>query len=140
MRRITVDRFVAAVKKTGVIPARCLWVQQRGKKIAACGIGTLAVEAGRGKDYAHYARAADGLGLSSEYITGYITGFDGHCSTPQGAEYEAGYEDGRACAIAVFDQRLHERYEVVSGADLTPYLDTPWGDDDDGAHVYTRSW
>lgn len=133
MRRVTVERFVKAVKETGVIPRRCLWVRPKGETFEACGIGTLAVAAGKKTttDAIAYAKKAEGLGLSAEYVSGYITGFDGRNKpTSWQGEKEVGWEDGRACAEAVFDQELHKKYSF-GDVDMSPYMDTPWGDEEE---------
>lgn len=138
-KRITVKSFIAAVKKTGVVPKRCLWIKEGTDTTEACAIGALTVAAGR-KDHHRYARAADGLGLTSAYIGGFIAGFDGcRASKHWNSEGELGYEDGLACATAAFDEKLHEHYTVGYGVDLTPYL-TPPDDDEEPAYVYTGSW
>ncbi len=142
-KRITVNGFIKAVKASGVVPRRCLWIKEGADTVEACAIGALTVAAGR-KDYAKYAREADGLGLTSEYITGFITGFDGrrpHTRQSRLAEqYSLGHEDGLACAVAAFDQKLHEDY-AAADVDLTPYLDPSDDDEQDvSAYVYTGNW
>jgi hypothetical protein len=137
MKRITVKSFITAVKKTGVVPKRCLWIKKGTDTIKACAIGALAVAAGR-SDAQRYAKQADGLGLTSNYVSGFIGGFDGCCAAPnQTEQYELGREDGLACATAAFDEKLHKNY-TVTDVDLTPYL-TPPDDDADEQYVYIET-
>lgn len=131
-KRITVKSFINAVRETGIVPKRCLWIREGTDTTEACAIGALTVAAGR-KDHQKYAREAEGLGLTSNYITGFITGFDGGCARTNWSEQsELGHEDGLACATAAFDEKLHEDYMVVGDVDLTPYLTPP---DDDGGQL-----
>lgn len=146
-KRITVKSFIDAVKKTGVVPARCLWISQRsgkgGPKVHACGIGALATANGikDGTQARAWAKSNEGLGLSPEYVSGYITAFDGIKRTESQLEkrdydYQIGYEDGYACAVAAFDEKLHEEYAASWDVDMTPYL-TPDPGEDELNYQYT---
>jgi hypothetical protein len=138
MKRVTVKSFIAAVKKTGVVPKRCLWIRKGTNTIEACAIGALAVAEGTKQDARRWAQSAEGLGLTSEYVSGFIGGFDGGRGRRNVSEqYDLGREDGLACATAAFDEKLHEEYAAVDGVDMTPYLTPP---DDDAAEQYVYTW
>ncbi len=136
-RRVTVESFIDAVKKTGVVPRRCLWIRKGTDTIEACAIGALAVQAGETGDARRWARSADGLGLTHDYVMGFIGGFDGCGGRHSAAEqYEIGREDGLACATAAFDEKLHEQYRAAD-VDLTPYL-TPPSQGGEEQYIYTE--
>lgn len=133
-RRITPESFIAAVKRTGTVPKRCLWVRERsgrnGKPAVTevCAIGALCVDAGAHKHQSAraWAMSKDGLGLDSKYIYGFITGFDGYKPRAQwddlGIEHD-GYADGLACAYAAFEEKLHEEYRVSWADDPSPWME-----------------
>lgn len=144
-KRITPKSFIAAVKRTGTVPARCLWIRERKKDkdsiIEVCAIGALCIDATQKTkiNARQWARSPEGLGLSNEYITGFITGFDGRKSYwDKISDQHAAWEDGVACAVAAFEEKLHEEYEISWSDDPSPWMD-PERDESEENFLYCWS-
>lgn len=90
--RITPEEIVEAYKKTGLTPARGTFVS--GKM--ACGLGAYARS--KGFDGYFVANFLEGMGITANYRTGFISGFDDTelCTCCAGLERDAAYKDGEA--------------------------------------------
>lgn len=148
MHRVTRDVFLAAVRRTKVIPTRSLWYRDG----MACGIATVATDKlgheamKKGVNVEEWAKRADTLGLSHEYVQGYISAFDGgKCYRSGSDEFSMGYEDGFDCAKAVFEEKQHLleegcTYGHVSDDQMAhPYMEPPSGGEEQHVYVYTNS-
>lgn len=148
MHRVTRDVFLAAVRRTKVIPTRGLWYQNG----MACGIASVATDRlgkeamQKGVHVSAWAQRAEGLGLSAEYVSGYITAFDGGKNYGRsGDDWNMGYEDGFDCAKAVFEEKQHLLeegcvYGHVGDDEMAhPYMEPPAPPEEQHVYVYTNS-
>lgn len=93
MNRVKINDVLDAYKNLNVIPERESW--------ATCGLGIL-VRQKEGRDPEDDSDAAEVLGLTTEYCSGFVLGFDnGEKSSVSSDEWNAGYEDGRFIARTV---------------------------------------
>jgi hypothetical protein len=107
MRRITVDEVKAAYEKTGLKPVKdtpifCL-------AIAAgfgCPLDALLIAGGHGSSTERCARrVAIELDLpSADYVNGFVDAVDSDdaCVRDDSEDYDAGIEDGKQVALAIF--------------------------------------
>src|SRR4051812_26443717 len=105
MNRITVEQIVNAYKETGLRPQR--FTMSPIGKGACCGLGIIAFkEIGIEMEILGGPRKAlNNLGLSNDYINGFIRGFDKYAqySNPND-EHRAGWSDGYNAAKTVFGE------------------------------------
>lgn len=104
MKRITPDQVIEAYQLTGWKPIQDDWIDKVNGQICGCGLAVLIGDAEKVRNFdsdIEY-RVADELGLSVEYVTGFVQGFDGGVMLNYfTGEHKAGYEDGRAAWEAV---------------------------------------
>lgn len=107
MRRITVEEVKAAYAKTGIVPDR--------NDCSRCAMAALIRAAGIPVDgpssFGQKGREWVASHFSRPYRAGFINAFDGaspctYSGAPEDqALYDQGYDDGEACAAAVFEAK-----------------------------------
>lgn len=109
---ITAEQVIEAYKVTGLKPRQDEWFgfYEAEGRMCGCGLTALVVQAdpkiledlkkAEPDEIEMEAVVNEGLGLTFEYIKGFIRGFDGHNSI----EVETGFADGKAAWKAVAEE------------------------------------
>lgn len=117
MNRITPEQVVDAYRRTGWRPIQEAFYDRINGQHCGCGLSVLVGDAEKVLQMDGYIGRrlqlfANELGLTADYVSGFIRGYDGDGGGPWwGSEKFLGWQDGRACWEAV-------KREVLEDADV----------------------